>query len=178
MPAAIDMKPGLERTKVYALALLIAALALLGLSTAGLDGRLLSLGGASRPPQADRGAAVDRFGLLFAAEPIARLVQGEQRRDVFHTTYFNQPAPPPAEPPKPKTRTVALTYLGLLSGSDGAASGFLRMDQAVLRLAAGSPVIHDWAVAALDGSHLVITNATQTNRLAFREPAQLTVPLP
>jgi len=172
------MQAGLERTKAYALALLIAALALLGLSTAGLEGRLLSLNGASRPPQADRGAAVDRFGALFAAEPVARLVQGEHRRDVFFTGYFNQPAVVPADPPKPRTRTVALTYLGLLSGRDGGPSGFVRVDQTVLKIAAGSPVVHDWAVAMLDGSALVLTNATMTNQIAFRQSVQLTVPLP
>lgn len=172
------MQSGLERNKAYALALLIAALALLGLTTAGLEGQLLSMGVSRGTAPVERGAAVDRFGALYAADPIARLVHGENRRDVFVTTYFNRPAAPPAEPAKPRTRTVALTYLGLLSGSDGRTSGFLRLDQKVLQLAPGTNVVHDWLVASLDGTRLVLTNTTQTNQLLFRQSLQLTVPLP
>jgi hypothetical protein len=172
------MHPGLESNKAFAFALLIGALVLLGLSTAGLDGQLLSMGETGRPAQVERGAAVDRFGTLFAAEPIARLARGEKRRDVFATTHFDKPPPPPAGPPAPKTRSVTLTYLGTLSGSNGELSAFLRVDQAVLKLTAGSKIVHDWMLAKADGASLVLTNATQTNQLAFRQSLQLTVPLP
>jgi hypothetical protein len=172
------MYSSLERNKAFAFALLIGALVLLGLSTAGLEGQLLSMGNTGKPAQVERGAAVDRFGTLFAAEPVARLARGEKRRDVFATTHFNQPPPAPTGPPAPKTRSVTLTYLGTLSGSNGERSAFLRVDQAVLKLTAGSTIVHDWVVATADNTALVLTNATQTHQLAFRQSLQLTIPLP
>ncbi len=172
------MYSSLESNKAFAFALLLGALVLLGLSTAGLEGQWHSMGDIGKPGQVERGAAVDRFGTLFAAEPIARLARGEKRRDVFATTHFNQPSPPPVAAPAPKTRAVTLTYLGTLSGSNGEPTAFLRVDQAVLKLTAGSRIVHDWVVATADSAALVLTNATQTNQLAFRQSLQLTIPLP
>jgi hypothetical protein len=168
----------MERTKAYAFALLVAALVLLALSTAGLEGRVLTFSSSPRPGQAGLDPAVDRFGTLFAAQPFAGLLQSGNRRDVFATTHFNRPAPPPADPPGPKTRKVSVTFLGELRDSSGGALAFVRLNDQVKQLAPGGPLVHDWAVAAVNGSTLVLTNATQTNQVTFRQTLELTVPLP
>ncbi len=172
------MQSSLERNQAFAFALLIGALVLLGLSTAGLEGQHLTMGDSGRRAPLETEAAVDQYGSLFTTEPFAKLSGGESRRDVFATTHFNRPPAPSAEPAAPKTRVVALTYLGILSGSGGASSAFLRVDQTVLKLTPGSSVVHDWKVGAVDGGRLVLTNATQTNQVDFRQTLQLTVPLP
>ncbi|MBI1178275.1 hypothetical protein GC207_12640 [bacterium] len=167
-----------DRNKTYALITLAAALILLALCTTGLEGRFLALPPESKTIQLTSGAAVDHFGPLFSQEPFAALVNKGERRDVFTTTHFNKPPPPPPEPPKPKTRSVALTFLGTLRSSNGDVTAFLRVDEAVSEVVPGVKVINDWGVATIDRSSLVITNATQTNQISFRQTLQLTVPLP
>src|SRR5262249_47555987 len=114
----------------------------------------------------------------FSAEPFSALLLAENRRDVFATTHFNKPPQAPVESPKPKTRSVSLTYLGLVGSSNGEPAAFVRVDQAVMKFAPGAKVVHDWALATADGSALVLPNGTQTNQIAFRQVLQLTVPLP
>ncbi len=172
------MPATLEQTKFYALALLAVALVLLALSTAGLEGRLLSLAKANPAAQLQRDTAVDRYAALFAAEPFAGLLRSENRRDVFTTMHFNQPPVVPVAPEKPKTRLAALTYLGTLRNSSGETSAFVRVDESVMKLPAGGKVIQDWTVATITGTVLVLTNGVQTNQIAFRQTLQLTVPIP
>jgi hypothetical protein len=172
------MSTSFERNKGYALGLLAGALVLLALSTSGLEGRLLSLSAPSGNGDANAGAAVDRFGGLFSAEPFSRLLRGGEKRDVFLTTYFNKPPAPPPSPPKPKTRSVALTYLGTLESSSGESSVYLRVDDAVKEFAAGDKVLDDWAIATVGSGALALTNHAGTNALPFRQTVQLTVPIP
>lgn len=173
------MAATLERNQTYAFALLAAALVLLGLSTAGLEGNLLEVSAVpARAAPATNGAAVDQFGLLFSAEPFEQLLAGERRRDVFFTGHFNQPAPPKPVPEPPKSRNVAVTFLGTLAASDGETAAFVRLDQQLMQLGVGGRLIADWSVAAITGTGLVLTNAAQTNQVGFRQTLQLSVPLP
>ena len=173
------MAATLERNQTYAFALLAGALLLLGLSTAGLEGNLLEV--ASRPPRANastNGAAIDQFGALFSAEPFAELLSSKQRRDVFFTGHFNQPAPPKPVPEAPKSRNVTVTFLGTLAASTGETAAFVRLDERMLQLGVGGQLVADWGVAAITGTGLVLTNRAQTNQIEFRQTLQLSVPIP
>jgi hypothetical protein len=153
---------------------------LLALSTAGLEGHLLTLSAPTGTSGAGGGgAAVDRYGGLFTAEPIARLLDGTSSRDVFLTTHFNQPPAPTTTPAPPKSRNVALTYLGLLGdGNEAETSVLVRVDATVKQFSVGGAVLEDWRVAGIGRDSLVITNQTGTNSLAFGQTIQLSVPLP
>lgn len=173
------MAATLERNQTYAFALLVGALVLLGLSTAGLEGNLLEVSAVpARTAPPANGAAVDQFGLLFSAEPFEALLTGERRRDVFFTGHFNQPAPAKPVPDPPKSRNVAVTFLGTLAASSGETAAFVRLDQQMMQLTAGGRLVADWGVAAVTGTGLVLTNAAQTNQVGFRQTLQLSVPLP
>jgi len=172
------MKTHFERRKGYALALLAAALVLLALSTAGLEGRLLSFSGPSRPPPASFGTPIDRFGEVFSARPVAEFTGGEVARDVFLTHHFDKPPPAAPPPAKPQTRTLSLSYLGELASSGGERRAFVRIDDNVKALATGETVVADWAVSGFAEAGLLITNALQTNTLPFRQVVPLTVPAP
>lgn len=168
----------MEQNKTYALALLAAALVLLALCTAGLEGRPLEEPVepvANRPPGR---AAVDRFGPLFGVEPFTMLLKTNGHRDVFATTHFNKPPPPAPAPPKPKTRTVELTFLGTLRSSDGDLTAYLRIDDQVSEVIPGAKVVQDWGVASVNRSTMVVTNSAQTNQIAFQQTLKLTVPIP
>ena len=171
------MQPSIEWNKGYAFALLLGALVLLGVGTAGLEGRLLLLSAPGGRPPPPAPAAVDQYAALFVADPVADLVDPAKRRDVFFTSHFTRPAPPVA-PASPKTRRAALTYLGTVSSSTGERLVFLRVDQKMMKLGAGSLVIEDWRIAEAAEAALVLTNnAAQQNRLAFRQTLQLEVPI-
>jgi hypothetical protein len=173
------MAATLERNQTYAFALLAGALVLLGLSTAGLEGNLLEVSSpAPRASAATNGAPLDQFGALFSAEPFEQLLAGERRRDVFFTGHFNQPAQPKPVPEPPKSRNVAVTFLGTLAASDGETAAFVRLDQHMVQLEAGGRLVADWGVAAITGTGLVLTNGAQTNQVGFRQTLQLSVPIP
>ena len=123
-------------------------------------------------------AAVDQYATLFAIDPVAALLDPVNRRDVFFTSHFTRPSPPPVASESPKTRRAALTYLGTLSGSAGERLVFLRVDQKMLKLGAGSLVIEDWRIAEAAEAALMLTNnAAQQHRLAFKQTLQLEVPV-
>ena len=172
------MQPSIEWNKSYAFALLLGALVLLGVGTAGLERglRLLNPPGGSPPPPV--AAAVDQIPALFSVEPVGVLLDPAKRRDVFFTAHFNRPAPASVAPEPPKTRVAALTYLGTLGGTGGERALFLRLDQSVLKLKAGALVIADWRIAEITDAALVLTNnAAQRQRLAFKQTNQLEVSL-
>ena len=174
MPATPD------RAKLYAFALLIGALLLLVLATTGLDGRDF----APPPGNASSAAApvvlLEHLDALYSTEPFSRLL-AVGRRDLFATDHFNPPpAPPPAVKPAaepPKTRSVPLTYLGLLGGS-GEPTVYVRTDKETLRLAPGAAVVADWRIAQAGPDTLVLTNnAAATHKLDFRRTVPLEIPL-
>jgi hypothetical protein len=174
MPATPD------RAKLYAFALLAGALLLLVLATTGLDGRVFE------PPRNDAASAaapvvlLEQLDALYSKEPFSRLLAAG-RRDLFATDHFNPPpAPPPVTKPAvepPKTRTVPLTYLGLLGGS-GEPTVYVRADKATLRLAPGAAVVADWRIARVGPDAVVLTNAAAaTHQLDFRRTVPLEIPL-
>lgn len=168
----------MEQNKTYALALLAAALVLLALCTAGLEGRPLEAPVEAAATRSVARAAVNRFGPLFSVEPFDMLLRTNGHRDVFATTHFNKPPPPASSPPKPKTRSVELTFMGTLRSSDGELSAFLRVDTEVSKVTPGARVAPDWGVAAVNRSFVVVTNAAQTNQIDFQQTLKLTVPIP
>ncbi len=173
------MAATLERNQTYAFALLAAALVLLGLSTAGLEGNLLEVSSVpERTATRANEAAIDQFRGLFSTEPFEELLSGKQRRDVFFTGHFNQPTPPKPVPEPPKSRNVAVTFLGTLAASTGETAAFVRLDQQMMQLGVGGLLVADWRIAAITGTGLVLTNAAQTNQVGFRQTLQLSVPLP
>lgn len=169
-----------ERAKAYTLALLIGATVLLVLATTGLDGDDLLLASAGGGATARTDVVLENLEALHATEPFTKLL-APGRRDVFATDHFNRPKPPPAKPPAPappKTKSVSLTYLGLMGGGSAEPTAYLRSDKDTLRLGPGGVVIDDWRIAEIGREALVLTNNTaETHRLEFRRPAPLEVPI-
>lgn len=171
------MNQTLERHKGVAFALLFAALVLLALATAGLEGNVLQLSPPAAGSRVENTVAVNQYETLFEHGPFASLLGGGRQGDVFTTTYFNKPAPPPPRVEAPKTRVVALTYLGTISGSQGQPAAFVRVDDSVVRFAVGDKVVDDWGINQFDSAALVVTNAAGTNQLGFRQSLKLEVPI-
>lgn len=174
MPATPD------RAKLSAFALLGSALLLLFLATAGLDGRDFAAPPAGGPAPAAPAVLLDQLEALYSVEPLSLLLAAG-RRDLFATDHFNPPPakPPPAKPAvePPKTRTVPLTYLGLLGGS-GEPTVYVRSDKETLRLSPGAAVVADWRIARVGPDAVLLTNnAAATHTLDFRRTSPLEVPL-
>lgn len=169
-----------ERAKAYTIALLVGSLVLLVLAAGGLDGRelVLSAAGPGAPPKS--GVLLENPGAIFAEEPFARLLAPD-RRDVFATDHFNPPKPAPPKDPSPKpakTKSVPLTYLGLLGGGDAEPTAYVRADKEMLRLGPGGTVLEDWRIAEITlGALLLTNNASATQRLDFRRSVPLEVPV-
>jgi hypothetical protein len=165
---------------IYTVALLFGALVLLVLAAGGLDGRdlVLTAAGSSAAPKTD--VLLEHPGAVFARDPFAKLLAAD-RRDVFATDHFNPPKPPPPKDPAPKpakTRSVPLTYLGLLGGGSGEPTAYVRADKETLRLGPGGTVLEDWRIAEITLGSLLLTNsASATQRLDFRRSAPLEVPV-
>jgi hypothetical protein len=169
-----------EQTKIAGFVALIGALVLLVLAFAGLEGRSRVLPVKSDGASISVGAPLAGLDTLFSTGPVAELVAANHR-DVFSTGHFNRPKPPPEkapEKPSPKTRSVSLTYLGLLDGGGDAPTLYVRADKETLRLAPGGVVVDDWRVADVARESLLLTNSTAaTNRLVFRQALKLEVPI-
>ncbi len=169
-----------EQTKIAGFAALIGALVLLVLAIAGLESRPRIL-----PPKPGGGpsivgAPIAGLDTLFSTGPVAEMVAANHR-DVFSTGHFDRPQSPPEKAsvkPAPKTRSVSLTYLGLLDGGGAAPTLYVRADKETLRLAPGGVVVDDWRIAEVAREELVLTNtAAATNRLVFRRALNLEVPI-
>jgi hypothetical protein len=127
-----------------------------------------------RAPSSALTVPVSEFDGLFSAVRVPRLLTPTNAFGPFYTAYFQPPPPKP-----PTTRKVDLTYLGYIETDAGPRRAFVQVGETLFVGPAGSNVVADLAVAAIDLRTLVLTNrAAQTNQLEFNVRKPVEVPLP
>jgi hypothetical protein len=162
----------LEKRIWAAGAVLLALLALLGVTLLHLGGRVPALkplgNGAARV--AGEWPTPAQVAAWFDRQALTRVVTETNAPNPFLTLYF-QPPPPPT------TRPVELIYLGYLEGSANGRRAFLQVDQETRALAEGAVVVADHRVHQIASRTLVLTNqAGITNVLEFNIKKVLVVP--
>lgn len=119
----------------------------------------------------------DKVARWFDPAELARLAVATNAVNPFFTRHF-EPPPTKPPPPPPSTRQASILYQGTLRTSQERLLAYLQVEDKLLILTNGSPVIADHAIARITLQQVILTNtAGQTNVLTFRAPAQVEVPV-
>ncbi|MCP5516115.1 MAG: hypothetical protein H7A45_02530 [Verrucomicrobiales bacterium] len=121
--------------------------------------------------------APEKVQRWFDPAELARLAVSTNPVNPFFTRHF-EPPPKAPPPPPPSTRQASLLYQGSLRTSQERLLAYLLVEDKLLILTNGSPVIADHAIARITLQQVILTNtAGETNVLTFRVPAQVQVPV-
>lgn len=141
------------------------------------------------PIAADSGPLLDfvtpeRVAQWFDPVELARLANTTDADNPFFTHHFDPPPPPPPPPPDPPppppptTRMAPMLFQGTVRTSEERLLAYLRIEERLLILTNGAPVLADVGIARISPQQVVLTNsAGRTNILLFRVPAEVEVPI-
>lgn len=177
----------LENSRVFSIALLIAALVLLVLAASDLGGELPNRAGLkSRPSPPDATMLSRKIEALFSPATLQALRPATNGASPFYTTHFQPLAAPPPKTPdptpapaKPATKKIQLTYQGVYQTAAGEKKAFVKVGDGLVVGTVGAKVVADWAVAEIALRTLILKNtASQTNILNFNVPKEIEIPNP